>query len=157
MKKFLLSFCLIIAFAFYALFASSRSTGAVSTAPEPVTEPIASGPKTPVPVTVIPQPKTVNVAAAFKDGTYTGPATDAYFGTVQVQATVAGGKLTDVAFLQYPTDRGTSVRISNNAMPVLKSEAIKAQSAKVDIVSGATQTSQAFIKSLGSALADAAN
>lgn len=93
----------------------------------------------------------------YKDGTYTGPATDAYFGTVQVQATISDGDLSNVAFLQYPSDRRTSQQINSQAMPALKSEAISAQSAKVDIVSGATQTSQAFIQSLRGALAQAAN
>ena len=72
-----------------------------------------------------------------------------------MKAVISGGKLTDVVFLQYPTDRGTSARISQTSMPVLKSEAISAQSANVSIVSGATQTSQAFTESLNVALTQA--
>ena len=88
-------------------------------------------------------------------GTYTGAAVDAYYGTVQVQATVSCGKLTDVRFLQYPSDRSTSQQINDYAMPILRQEAIAAQSAQVDAVSGATHTSGAFVQSLASALAKA--
>lgn len=91
----------------------------------------------------------------YKNGTYVGSAADAYFGNVQVQVSISGGKISDVQFLQYPSDRSTSLRISNYAMPVLKQEAIQAQNYNVDIVSGATQTSMAFQQSLASALAQA--
>ncbi len=91
----------------------------------------------------------------FKDGTYTGSVADAYFGNVQVQAIVKNGQLADVIFLDYPQDRGTSRYINGTATPILRSEAISAQSANVDAVSGATQTSQAFNVSLASALAQA--
>jgi uncharacterized protein with FMN-binding domain len=57
--------------------------------------------------------------------------------------------------LQYPSDRRTSIAINRRALPVLRSEAIAAQSANVDIVSGATLTSEAFIESLGAALREA--
>jgi uncharacterized protein with FMN-binding domain len=65
--------------------------------------------------------------------------------------------LASVSFLQYPSDRGTSQRISAQAMPILQSEAIQAQSANVDVVSGATQISQGFISSLAQALRGALN
>ncbi|MDD2807137.1 MAG: FMN-binding protein [Patescibacteria group bacterium] len=93
----------------------------------------------------------------FKDGSYVGPAADAYYGYIQVKAIVSGGKLTDVQFLQYPNDRSTSQSINQQATPYLRSEAIAAQSANVNIISGATDTSMAFRESLASALAQAAN
>jgi len=92
---------------------------------------------------------------AYKDGTYKGSQADAFYGYIQIQAVVSGGKLTDVMFLEYPNDRGNSVEINNYAMPLLKQQAITSQSAKVDGVSGATDTSQAFIQSLGDALSQA--
>lgn len=95
--------------------------------------------------------------ALYKDGTYIGNVADAYYGNVQVKIDITGGKIADVIFLQYPNDRQTSVEINNQAMPYLKSEAIQAQNASVDGVSGATETSQAFIESLASALAQAKN
>ncbi len=97
-----------------------------------------------------PQPST-----GLKDGSYTGQAVDAFYGTVQVKAVIANGRITNVTFLQYPNSAGHTVELSNQVMPVLTAEAISAQSANVDVVSGATQTSQAFMKSLQSALAKA--
>lgn len=91
----------------------------------------------------------------YANGTYTGSPANAYYGTVQVEAIIQNGALADVKFLQYPNDRNTSRYINSQAMPALISEAIQSQSAQVDGVSGATDTSQAFIQSLGSALAQA--
>ena len=88
----------------------------------------------------------------YKNGQYTGDVADAFYGIVQVKVVVEDGKITDVKFLDYPRDRRTSVEINTQAIPLLKSEAITAQDANVDIVSGATQTSMAFIESLKSAL-----
>lgn len=94
-------------------------------------------------------------AGMYADGTYTGNQADAYYGTVQVRITVQNGRIATVSFLQYPNDRQTSQEINGQAMPILKSEAIQAQSANVDIVSGATDTSMAFQQSLANALAQA--
>ena len=101
---------------------------------------------------------TINTTVAnalYKDGQYDGRVADAYYGNVQVRAIVQGGKLTDVQFLSYPNDRNQSIEINSYALPILKSEAIKVQSTQVDIVSGATNTSNAFINSLSSALSQA--
>jgi uncharacterized protein with FMN-binding domain len=91
----------------------------------------------------------------YKDGTYTGSATDAYYGAIQVKATIQNGRLSDVIFLQYPHDQQESTEINEAAMPNLKQEAIQVQNANVDLVSGATQTSQAFKQSLAAALSQA--
>ena len=91
----------------------------------------------------------------YKNGTYTGPVVNAFYGFVQVRVSVQNGKIANVQFVQYPNDRRTSVRINSIAMPYLQSEAIQAQSANVDIISGATLTSEAFVESLQSALANA--
>lgn len=93
----------------------------------------------------------------YKNGTYTGSVADAFYGSVQVQATISGGQLTNVTFLQFPSDRRNSQMINNQAMPMLSSEAIQAQSANVNVVSGATDTSMAFMQSLSSALQSALN
>ena len=93
--------------------------------------------------------------ALYKDGQYDGNVADAYYGLVQVRAIIQGGKLTDVVFLSYPNDRSESIKINTYATPILKAEAIKAQSAKVNTVTGATNTSRAFINSLTSALSQA--
>jgi len=91
----------------------------------------------------------------YKNGTYTGSVADAYYGNVQVSVTISGGQITAVKFLQYPNTHSTSVYINQQAMPYLQQEAIKAQSGNIQLISGATFTSQAFIQSLNSALSQA--
>ncbi|HEY5500829.1 MAG TPA: FMN-binding protein [Candidatus Humimicrobiaceae bacterium] len=90
--------------------------------------------------------------ALYKDGQFDGNVSDAYYGQVQVRAIIQGGQLTDVQFLRYPSDRRYSVEINTYAMPILKSEAIQAQNTNVNIVSGATYSSFAFVDSLSNAL-----
>jgi uncharacterized protein with FMN-binding domain len=90
--------------------------------------------------------------SSYKDGTYTGPTVNAFYGVVQVQVVISNGRIKSVSFLNYPSDRRTSVRINSFAVPYLQSEAIQAQSANVDVISGATLTSEAFMISLQTAL-----
>jgi uncharacterized protein with FMN-binding domain len=92
---------------------------------------------------------------AFRDGTYQGSSANAYYGRVQVEAVIQGGQLVNVKILDYPSDRRTSRAINSRALPGLEREAIQAQSAEIDAVSGATLTSEAFMQSLDSALAQA--
>lgn len=96
-------------------------------------------------------------AANYKDGSYTGDTiqTDRGYGPVQVKAVISGGKLTDVVFLQMPNSFGHTQEVTAMAQPLLKQEAIAANSSQIDIVSGATQDTQAFQQSLASALAQA--
>jgi uncharacterized protein with FMN-binding domain len=101
------------------------------------------------------QLSSTSTQAGYKDGTYTGPKVDVYYGIVEVQVNVQNGKISNVNFLQYPNDRRTSVRINNVAMPYLQQEALQAQSAKVNIISGATLTSEGFMMSLDAALKSA--
>lgn len=97
-------------------------------------------------------PPNQSTTGQYKDGIYTGPVTDAYYGNIEVQAQIENGKITDIIFLEYPHDNRTSLTINNQAMPLLKSEAIQAQTSQVDIVSGASDTSRAFQQSLAAAL-----
>ncbi|HUZ92703.1 MAG TPA: FMN-binding protein [Candidatus Paceibacterota bacterium] len=181
MKKFLFSLGLVAVTAFYVLFGNQNSAPIIPPATVPATtennppaarvayggnppsnapaaatiqktasQPIAIA-STPTPTpTPTPKPK-----GLYADGSYNGSVADAYYGNVQVQAVVQGGKITDVRFLQYPDTHGTSIYINSQAMPYLTQEAIQAQSANVDIVSGATDTSMAFQQSLASALTQA--
>ena len=98
---------------------------------------------------------TSTVAGQWRDGSYTGSVGDAFYGPVQVQAIISNGRLTNVNFLQYPNDRQHSIEVSQYSLPILRSEAIQAQSSTVDIVSGATDTSMAFMQSLASAFGQA--
>jgi uncharacterized protein with FMN-binding domain len=73
------------------------------------------------------------------------------FGPYQVQVTFNGNRITDVQIVTEPSD-GHSQRIAANAAPTLRQEALQAQSAKIDMVSGATETSQAYAQSLQAAI-----
>ena len=84
-------------------------------------------------------------------GSYTGSTVDTRYGPVQVRAVVKAGKLTNVVVLQQ-TDGGRSSQIDSYALPILTTEALKAQSADIDVVSGATYTSQGYAQSLQAAL-----
>jgi uncharacterized protein with FMN-binding domain len=90
--------------------------------------------------------------SAYMDGVYTGSSEDAYYGFIQVRAVISGGKITDVKFLQYPDDQENSIYINQQAMPYLKQEAIAIQGANVNIITGATDTTQAFVRSMDDAL-----
>jgi uncharacterized protein with FMN-binding domain len=89
------------------------------------------------------------------NGAFAGQVFDAYYGDVQVQAKVSGGCVTSIEVLQYPADRRTSRRINDQALPLLQSEVIQAQSGKIDAITGATLTSRAYIRSLRDALSQA--
>ncbi len=84
--------------------------------------------------------------------TYSGDTYDTQYGPVQVRITVTGSKLTDVQALQLPQGSGRDIEIDNFAVPQLHDEAIAAQSANIDSISGATFTSEGYIRSLQSAL-----
>lgn len=85
-------------------------------------------------------------------GTYTGAVESTHFGDVQVSITVTDGTISDVTPLHLTDSDGRSVQISNRAAPVLRQEVLSAQSASVQMVSGATYTSEAYLASLQSAI-----
>lgn len=85
-------------------------------------------------------------------GTYDGAVASTWYGPVQVRITVAGGKFTAIDAVQLPSGNGHDQQINSYAIPILSQEAIAAQSAKVDMVSGATYTSTGYLQSLQSAL-----
>jgi uncharacterized protein with FMN-binding domain len=92
----------------------------------------------------------------YVDGTYTGRHADANWGNVQVEVVITNGQISSVNVLEFPDHRSRSRSINRDAVPELIQEALQAQSADVDIVSGATDTSEGFINSLGDALQGAA-
>ncbi len=90
--------------------------------------------------------------ATAASGTFTGSSVSTRYGDVQVQIVVAGGTITDVKALRLTDADGRSVQISNRAAPLLRSEVLSSQSARVSSVGGATYTSDAYLGSLQSAL-----
>jgi uncharacterized protein with FMN-binding domain len=85
-------------------------------------------------------------------GLFTGPAVEMEYGPVQVAINVRQGKIADVKALQYPVDRPRSQFINSQAIPLLRSEVLQAQSENINVISGATFTSQAFASSLQAAI-----
>jgi uncharacterized protein with FMN-binding domain len=79
--------------------------------------------------------------------TVSGPAVNTSEGTVQVQVTLQGTKITDVKALRAPNSNPTRM-----ALPLLRASALKAQSADIDTVSGATATSEGYKQSLQAAI-----
>lgn len=163
MKKFFVSSVVIITFVFYSLY---HKVYGIQKIPifEPInivdteddmpiinppvqTKTILSTTPTPIPISTQ-KPK-------YKDGVYTGDPADAFYGNIQVQASISSGRITNIKFLQYPNDRSTSIYINSQADPMLAQEAIQIQDANVNIISGATDSSIAFIQSLKSALSKA--
>ncbi|MFD4524682.1 FMN-binding protein [Streptomyces sp. NPDC058470] len=90
-------------------------------------------------------------------GTLTGTTVQTRYGPVQVRVTLKSGKITDVTAVTYPQDNPRDQQINSYAIPQLKREALAAQSANVDTVSGATYTSDGYRQSLQSALDSAGN
>ena len=89
-------------------------------------------------------------AAAVRSGV--GEAIQYQYGVVQVRATMRGGRLIGVQTVVLNPDSGHSQEIDAQAEPLLRQEALQAHSANVDVVSGATYTSQAYAQSLQSAI-----
>lgn len=88
-------------------------------------------------------------------GTFTGDAVQTRYGAVQVEITVQDGVITSSAAIQYPNRDRHDQQINSYAIPVLNAEAVDAQSAHIDAVSGATYTSVGYVRSLQSAIDEA--
>ena len=84
--------------------------------------------------------------------TVAGSVASTRWGDVQVTITVTDGKITAVDVPTYPTANGKDRQINASALPILKQETLSAQSADIDMVSGATVTSEGYVESLQSAL-----
>ncbi len=124
----------------------------------PATEPLATiAPPSNPPASDIPPtdpPATEPPAPAQQ--VLTGQAVRTPYGRIQVEVTLDGNSIVDVQALQLPFDRSYSARISNYVEPILHDEALQAQSANINLISGATYTSKGYAMSLQSALDQAA-
>ena len=107
----------------------------------------------PAPVTQAPPPVTHTTTPSTE--TVDGAPIDNNFGTVQVAVTIRAHQIVAVQPLQMPYQHATSAYISQQAAPLLQQEALQAQSANIQIISGATYTSESYAQSLQSALAKA--
>ena len=120
--------------------AASGNSGTSNSA---TTAPAADAPATQAPATT----------AAAINGTFTGPSVFVNYGNVQVKITVVNGRITDAVAVKAPSGRND--RYTNMAVPVLKQQTLKAQSANIQGVSGASYTSYGWYTSLQGALAQA--
>ncbi|WP_457101266.1 FMN-binding protein [Microbacterium sp. P5_E9] len=93
-----------------------------------------------------------STASGLTDGTFTGAAANTRYGGVAVRITVSGGMITKVDVPQYPSSNGRDRQINQQAIPILVSETVSAQSSRIDMVSGATYTSDGYLQSLQSAI-----
>ena len=84
--------------------------------------------------------------------TVAGGIAQTQWGPVQVELTLKGSTITDVTMLQYPSGNPQDDQINSYALPILIQDTLDAQSAQIDMVSGATVTSVGYVQSLQSAL-----
>ena len=96
---------------------------------------------------------TAPATTAAINGTFTGPSVNVNYGNVQVKITVVNGRITDAVAVKAPSGRND--RYTNMAVPILKAQTLKAQSANIQGASGASYTSYGWHTSLQGALAQA--
>ena len=131
--------------------ATTKATTAATTKPTKkagataaATTAATSAPATQAPATTAP---------AAINGTFTGPSVFVNYGNVQVKITVVNGRITDAVAVVAPSGRND--RYTNMAVPILKAQTLKAQSANIQGASGASYTSYGWYTSLQGALAQA--
>ena len=118
---------------------SSGATAAATTEPAATTAPATTAPATNSKTSI--------------NGTFTGPSINVNYGNVQVKITVVNGRITDAVAVKAPS--GKNDRYTNMAVPILKAQTLKAQSANIQGASGASYTSYGWYTSLQGALAQA--
>ncbi len=126
---------------------AARGTPARTAAPVHTPAPTPAPTRTPRPT-----PAPTAGTTGIRNGTFTGPAVYIYYGNIQLRLGIAGGRIVAVKALQYPNDNPQSSYINSVALPMLRQQVLKVQSAQINGVSGATYTSYGFYHSLVSAL-----
>ncbi|MCL2315624.1 MAG: FMN-binding protein [Actinomycetia bacterium] len=124
--------------------AAATANPSAAATPSPAASP--SGAATPSPAA------TSSSVPSATGGTYTGDRAATRYGDVQVAIDVSSGHIDDIRVVKYPTSDRQCRAINQRAIPVLVAEALAAQSVNIDVVSGATYTSQGYQKSLQSAI-----
>jgi uncharacterized protein with FMN-binding domain len=135
---------------FHTAGSVSPRVGAIPTTA--TTPPAGSSPPPSGSATTSPTTPTTGSGSAGAAQPVDGPVVSTQYGDVQVRVFLTNGKITDVQPLQMPFDRRRSQEISQAAAPLLHDEVLQAQSAQIDLVSGATYTSDAYERSLQAAL-----
>jgi uncharacterized protein with FMN-binding domain len=143
MRRVFLAF--ISTVAALVLVLSFKTHGSSSLATPPAAVSTATPSSTTTATTTTPAKKTTTM-------TVTGDSVDTRYGPVQVQIKVTNGKVVSAAAVDYPTNDPRDQQINSYAIPALNQEAVNAGNANIDMVSGATFTSDGYIQSLQSAL-----
>ena len=139
--------------------ATSAATSKATAAAKPVATKSAGATKTPASgnsaannsATPTAAATTAPATAAAINGIFTGPSVNVNYGNVQVKITVVNGRITDAVAVKAPT--GKNDRWTNMAVPILKAQTLKAQSANIQGASGASYTSYGWFTSLQGAIA----
>ena len=126
--------------------AGSSQTGSAPSSPNSSAPSAPAAPRSSAPSTSQAAPP------ASTTKTVTGDAAETRYGPVQLAVTFSGKKITRIEVLQYPTETGRDQEINSYAIPQLNQQAMSAQSANIDGVSGATYTSEGYQQSLQSAI-----
>jgi uncharacterized protein with FMN-binding domain len=98
---------------------------------------------------------TAGIDPATGSGAVDGSVAQTRWGPVQVRISVSGSRITEITAVQVPDSNPRDRQINNYALPILRQQALAAQSAQIDGVSGATVTSDGYRESLQSAIAAA--
>jgi uncharacterized protein with FMN-binding domain len=136
---------------------SSAATTKATAAAKPVATKSAGATKTPASANSAASNSATSAAttapatSAAINGTFTGPSVNVNYGNVQVKITVVNGRITDAVAVKAPT--GKNDRWTNMAVPILKAQTLKAQSANIQGASGASYTSYGWFTSLQGAIA----
>jgi uncharacterized protein with FMN-binding domain len=141
-----------------ATASSTKTTAAATKSAKPVaTKKAASGNSgsntATAAATTAPATQAPATSPAAINGTFTGPSVFVNYGNVQVKITVVNGRITDAVAVKAPSGRND--RYTNMAVPILKAQTLKAQSANIQGASGASYTSYGWYTSLQGAIAQA--
>jgi uncharacterized protein with FMN-binding domain len=128
---------------------TSTPSSAVASGGSSVLAPVSGGTTASAPP---PSVDSASSGASVTPTTYTGDAASTKYGPVQVEVIVTDGTVTDVSVIDYPHEDHRDQEINARALPTLVQETLDAQSADIDMVSGATYTSDGYVESLQSAL-----
>jgi len=132
---------------------SPQSTTATTTSTvSPATTATTASPTTTTATPAATTATSTSTTSQYKDGSYTGTTSSNRYDDIQVAIVISGGKITAITTPTLRGESGHSTQINSYAVPQLKTQAIAAQSASIDGVSGASYTTEAYVSSLQSAL-----
>ena len=136
-----------------AAVATTKATATKSSKPVATKSSAGANTATTAPAAQAPATQAPAASTTSINGTFTGPSVNVNYGNVQVKITVVNGRITDAVAVKAPT--GKNDRYTNMAVPILKAQTLKAQSANIQGASGASYTSYGWFTSLQGALAQA--